>query len=442
MQQRRTRPRVVVVGAGFGGLHALRTLERVLPAEAAELTVVSPTDYMLYLPLLPEVMTGILDPRELAVSLRSLRRTELVLGSAVGADLEARTIDVLAADGNRFEVGWDRLLLAAGSVTRVLPLRGVPEHARGFKTLGQAVYLRDHLLRQLELAQVGGDPGEQRACCTFVVIGAGYTGTEVAAHGKLLTDRVVRRSPGLRPGDVRWVLVEQADRVLPQMSEHLSGPALEVLRRRGVEVRLGASVSEITDSAVRLTDGATIPTRTLVWAVGVTPGPLVDALGLPAKQGRILVEPDLTVKGHPEVYAVGDFAAVPDLARSGELTGMTAQHAERQGKRVGRNLAASLGHGQARSYRHRDLGFVVDLGGFQAVADPLGVPLRGIVAKAVTRGYHLYSLPGNRLRVAADWLLDAVAGRQLVQLGLVHSDHVHLAEAERTDIYAERLSWG
>jgi NADH dehydrogenase len=178
-----------------------------------------------------------------------------------------------------------------------------------------------------------------------------------------------------------------------------------------------------------LSNGDAVPTRSLIWCVGVRPDPLVESLGLATKQGRLVVDEFLNVPGRPDVFACGDAAAVPDLTRPGEITGMTAQHATRQGTTVARNIAASYGAGRRRAYKHHDLGFVVDLGGLDAAANPVGVPLSGVVAKAVTRGYHLLSMPGNRVRVAADWLLDAVLPPQGVQLGLVSADAVPLDSA-------------
>jgi NADH:ubiquinone reductase (H+-translocating) len=196
-----------------------------------------------------------------------------------------------------------------------------------------------------------------------------------------------------------------------------------------VEVLLTSSVEEATADGVRLSTGDFVPTRSLIWCVGVRPDPLISTLGLEMKRGRLVVDEFLTVPGHPDVYACGDAAAVPDLTRPGEITGMTAQHATRQGSTVAKNIAASYGHGRRRAYKHHDLGFVVDLGGTDAAANPLGVPLSGLPAKAVTRGYHLLSMPGNRVRVAADWLLDAVLPRQGVQLGLVPANAVPLDSA-------------
>ncbi|MET9391067.1 FAD-dependent oxidoreductase [Streptomyces sp. NPDC006624] len=422
-----SRPRIVIVGAGFAGYRTARTLSR-LTRGRAHITLLNPTDYFLYLPLLPQVAAGILEPRRVTVSLSdSLPNVRLVLGGADRIDLDDRAVHYTGPEGEDGTLAYDRLVLAAGSVNKLLPIPGVAEHAHGFRGLPEALYLRDHVTRQVELA-AGADDGDTCAArCTFVVVGAGYTGTEVAAHGQMFTDAQVRRHPlrqGMRP---RWMLLDVAPRVLPEMDEKLSATADRVLRQRGVDVRMGTSVKEATHEGVVLTDGEFVATRTLVWCVGVRPDPLVESLGLPMEKGRLLVDPHLQVPGRPELYACGDVAAVPDLEKPGSYTPMTAQHAWRHGKVAAENVAASLGLGGARKpYRHRDLGFVVDLGGAKAAANPLGVALSGVPAGVVTRGYHLAAMPGNRVRVAADWLLDAVLPRQAVQLGLVRSWSVPL----------------
>ncbi|MEU6480065.1 NAD(P)/FAD-dependent oxidoreductase [Streptomyces sp. NPDC047017] len=423
------RPRIVIVGAGFAGYHAARTLCRMSRGKA-EVTLLNPTDYFLYLPLLPQVAAGILEPRRVTVSLTgTLPGARLVLGEADHVDMDARTVRYTGPEGAGGTLEYDRLVLAVGSVNKLLPVPGVAEHAHGFRGLPEALYLRDHVTRQLELASADEDPDSRAARSTFVVVGAGYTGTEVAAHGKMYTDAQTRRRPlpgGVRP---RWLLLDVAPRVLPELDERLSRTADRVLRARGVDVRMGTSVREATHEGVLLTDGAFVPTRTLVWCVGVRPDPLVESTGQPLERGRLVVDPCLQVPGRPEVFACGDAAAVPDLDNPGEYTPMTAQHAWRQGRTAAVNVAASLGVRARQVYRHRDLGFVVDLGGAQAAADPLGVPLSGPLAGAVTRGYHLAAMPGNRVRVAADWLLGAVLPRQAVQLGLVRSWSVPLDTA-------------
>ena len=423
------RPRVVVVGAGFAGFQAAKSSRRRLGDEA-EIVLVSPTDYFLYLPLLPEVAVGILEPRRISVSLTAtLPGVRLVLGVVDRLDVAGRRIGLIDPEGRRRELDYDRLVISVGSVNKLLPVPGVAAYAHGFRGIPEALYLRDHLIRQLELAGEAADPAERRARCTVLVVGAGYTGTEVAAHGKLFTDRLAasHRSSGEHP--VHWLLLDVAPRVLPELDEHLSRTADAVLRGRGVDVRMGVSIDEATEDGVRLTTGEELGTRTVVWCVGVRPDPLVESLGLPTHRGRLVVNEDLTVPGHPEILACGDAAAVPDRTSPGQATAMTAQHAVRQGRLAGRNVAASLRRTRLRRYRHHDLGFVVDLGGRDAAANPLGVPLAGLLAKVVTRGYHLLSMPGNRLHTAVDWALDATQRRQSVQLGLVRSPDVPLDTA-------------
>lgn len=420
------RARIVIVGAGFAGFHAARTLLRKARG-AAEVALLNPTDYFLYLPLLPEVAGGVLDPRRVTVPLAdTLPGVRLVLGQADGVDVDARTVSWTGPEGNRGTLGYHRLVLAAGSVNKLLPIPGVADHAHGFRGIPEALHLRDHVIRQIELADAADDPAERAARLTFVVVGAGYTGTEVVAQIQLLTHDVLARHPRLADVHPRWLLLDTAKQVLPGMDERLATTAGRVLRERGVEVDMGTSVSEATATGVKLTDGRFVASRTLVWCVGVRPDPLAQSTGLPMDKGRLQVDEYLAVPGHPEILACGDAAAVPDPANPGQPTPMTAQHAVRQGKLAGNNIAASYGVGRRRPYRHRDLGFVVDLGGWQAAANPLHVPLSGLPARVVTRGYHLTALPANRFRTAADWLFTAAGARPAVQLGLVPGPAVPL----------------
>jgi NADH dehydrogenase len=455
---------VVVVGGGFAGFHALRKLEKLLPADAAELILVNPTDYLLYSPLLPDVTAGLLEPRHVAVSLRQrLSRTRLVLGRGTDIDVAGRTLKVgLVGDGGQttrtIDMDWDRLALVAGSITRQFDIPGVAERAHGVKTLIEARFLRDHLLTQMDRADVLPDTPEGRAeraqRLTVVAVGAGYTGTEIVAQLQHQLSSVASRWNRVSPEDVRFVLIDLAPTVLPELGKQLGDVAMGALRRRGIDVRLGVTVKEARDTEIDLTDGTTVPSRTLIWGAGVTASPLVSRVGSELQRGRLVVDAQLRVPGVEGVYAAGDAAAVPDLVVAGQqarkarksgsavdgpapVTPPTAQHAQRQGTALARNIAADLGVGRGRPYRHRDLGLVADLGGWDAVAKPLGVNLRGPLAKAVARGYHLYALPAasNRVRVGLDWLLAAALPAQDVQIGAIPAEAALVGTAQQTERY-------
>jgi NADH dehydrogenase len=280
---------------------------------------------------------------------------------------------------------------------------------------------------------------------TVVAVGAGYTGTEFVAQNQRWLRMVASRWTSIDPAQIRWLLVDVAPQVLPELGPRLGRAALRLLADRGVEVRLGVSVASATATSVTLTDGDTVATRTLVWGAGVAPSPLVAALNLPTSRGRLVVDADLSVPGVADVWAAGDAAAVPDIADSVrsdgtfQITAPTAQHAQRQGVVLARNIAATLGVGRAKQYRHRDLGLVADLGGTAAVARPLGIPLTGPVAKLIARGYHLYALPtvSARVRVATDWLYASILPTRVVQLDNVRAEDALIGSAQATGIYRQ-----
>jgi NADH:ubiquinone reductase (H+-translocating) len=422
----RNKSSVVVVGAGFAGFNAARELSRRAGA-TTEVVVINSTDYFLYLPLMPQVAGGLVEPAHIRVSLPGrLRKARFVLGTVTHVDRRGKTVSWAGPEGSAGQVGYDRLILTAGSVNKLLPIPGIADYAHGFRSIREATYLREHIIRQLELAAVAADPAERAARCTFVVVGAGYTGTEVTAQGQLMTTRIARTLPGLCGQQIRWMLLDLAPRVLAELDPRLSKTAKRVLRRRGVEVLTGESVAEAGDGYVQLTTGDKVPTRSLIWCVGVRADPLVDGLDLATNRGRLEVDEFMAVPGNPDIYACGDCAAVPDLTRPGQICGMTAQHAERQGKLVARNVAASIGQGTARPYRHHDLGFLVDLGGLAAAANPLHIPLSGPAANAVTRGYHLSAMSGNRLRVLTDWTLNAITSPEATSAAAISAESVPL----------------
>jgi NADH dehydrogenase len=425
MAESQEKRRVVIVGAGFAGFNAARELSKLVGA-STEIVVINSTDYFLYLPLMPQVSGGLVEPAHIRTSLpRRLRKTRFVLGTVNHVDARQKVVSWAGPEGAAGQVRYDRLLLTAGSVNKLLPIPGIADYAHGFRTIAEAGYLRDHVIRQLELASVAADPEERRSRCTFVVVGAGYTGTEVTAQGQLMTTRIARTMPGLAGQQIRWMLLDTAPRVLAQLDPRLSKTADRVLRRRGVEVLMGQSVTRASDGYVLLSTGEKVPTRSLIWCVGVRADPL-DGLDAKTDRGRLVVDEFMAVPGAPDIYACGDCAAVPDLTQPGQVCGMTAQHAQRQGRQAARNLAATLGRGTAAPYKHADLGFLVDLGGLAGAANPLHVPLSGPPANAITRGYHLSAMTGNRLRVLTDWALNGLTSPEATSAGVVTAASVPL----------------
>ncbi|OEJ58052.1 NADH dehydrogenase [Streptomyces agglomeratus] len=434
-----TRPKILVVGAGFAGVECLQRLERKLSPREAELVLVSPSDYQLYLPLLPHVAAGVLTPQSVAVSLRRrLRRTRICPGGAIGIDARAKVCVIRKITGEVVTEPYDQLVLAAGSTTRTFDIPGLLEHGRGMKSLAEAAHVRDHVIAQLDLAAATTDDAEREARLRFVVVGGGYAGTETAACLQRLTSAAVGRYPRLDRAQIKWHLLDVAPRLLPELGEKLGEKAMAMLRYRGIEFSLGTSVASVNATSVRLTDGRTLPSHTLIWTAGVSASPLVATLGAETVRGRLAATPRLTVPGFDGLFAAGDAAAVPDLAKGGDaLCPPTAQHAQRQGRTLADNIVARLRGTPLKPYVHKDLGLVVDLGGRDAVSKPLGLELHGLPAQAVARGYHLLVLPTMtaRTRVMTNWTLNAVAGDDFVRTDFQARRAGTLQDFENTSVY-------
>src|SRR3954447_8648081 len=412
---------VVIVGGGYAGLPAARALERRLPPQSARLTLISHKNFMLYTPLLPGAAGGTLEPRHVVVPLREeLHRTDIRLGRVVGLDTAARRVQWVTAEGRPGELPYDQLVVALGSTSRTLPIPGLAEHGVGFKTISEAIALRNRLISTLERAEVSDDPDARRALLTYVFVGAGYAGLEGIAELQDFARDVVERYPRCRMEGLRFILVEARDRVMPEISASLAEFASAELRRRGIEIRLSTTLERVEADHVFLSGGERIPCRTVCWTAGVRPVPVVAELGLPLDQtGRIVTDKTCRVQGFTDVWAIGDAAAVPDPARPGNPSPPTAQHALRQGKVVARNVAAALAGRPPKPFRYKTLGVFVDMGRGQAVAETLRTRWRGKPAWSLARTYHLSQMPGakRRLRSTIDWTVGLVFGRDASELG-------------------------
>jgi NADH dehydrogenase len=385
---------------------------RLLGARGA--TIVSNENFMLYTPLLPEAASGTIEPRHTVVPLRVMcPHAELLLGTATGVDLDARTASVRTDAGGQ-TVRWQELVLALGAVPRTVPVPGLREHGLSFKSLPDAIHLRNHVLRELEAADGELDDAARRRRLSFVFVGAGYAGVEALAELSDLADDAIRFYPGLRDVPRRWVLVDAAPKILPEIPRRLGEYAAHELAGRGVEIHVGTTLESVSEEEVVLGDGTRIPSGTLVWTAGVRPNPLLGELGVPLdERGRVEVDELLRVRGHEHVWALGDCARVPNT-RAAEPDPPTCQHALRQARRLAKNL-----QGDPRPYGYRMLGQVATLGRYKGIADVLGLRLRGFLGWWVTRTYHLYQLPlwSRKLRVVTDWTVSLLFKRDVVELG-------------------------
>jgi NADH:quinone reductase (non-electrogenic) len=411
--------RILIIGGGFAGLYAAMHMKGLAKA-GHRITLVNNENFMQYQPFLPEVASGTIDPRATVVPLRPvLRHVHVVVGEVTSIDPEHRHAHVRIPDGLDLELDYDVLVVTAGSWSRVLPVPGLAEHGVGFKTVQEAIFLRNHVLSRLDLAAETSDPERRRAALTFVFVGAGYAGVEALGELEDLARDAIESYAGLTPEDMRWVLVEAGPRILPELPEDLARYAQRHLEERGIEVRLGERLDSAEDGVMTLGDGTSFPADTLVWTAGVKPAPLAKASGLPLDdRGRIKADAEMRVEGVPDVWAAGDIAAVPDLTTGG-FSPPTAQHAMRQGKRLGRNVTASIEGGELHPFVWKNVGGVCSLGRYKGVADIFGIKVKGFKGWFLHRSYHLYAMPtiGRRVRIAVDWAIALFFPRDVAQLG-------------------------
>jgi NADH dehydrogenase len=423
--------RILVVGAGHVGLFVALRLSKKLSLRAAEVTVVDPQPHMTYQPFLPEAAAGNISPRHTVVPLRrELKRCHVLSGTVTRIEHARKVAVVQPIIGPAREVPYDHIVVAPGSVSRSLPIPGLREQAVGFKTIGEAIYLRNRVLDQLDVAVTTADPATRRRALTFVFVGGGYAGIEALAEMEDMVRDALRYYPEIPKDDVHWVLVEAANRILPEVGPEMGAYTVVQLTQRGIDIRLGTRLESCVDGVVKLSDGDAFEADTIVWTAGVKPHPMLRDTDLPlTERGAVNCKPTLQVV-NPDgtvvegAWSAGDCAAVPDLTaeQPGTLCSPSAQHAVRQAKRLADNVAAVVRGNAPVDYRHKHVGSVAGLGLHKGVAYVYGFKVRGLIAWFMHRSYHMSRMPtlNRKIRIVMDWTLALFLKREVIALGSLH----------------------
>jgi NADH dehydrogenase len=426
------RARILVVGGGYVGMYTALRLQRKLKGELErgeiEITVVTPDPYMTYQPFLPEAAAGAISPRHVVVPLRRLLdRCSVIIGEATAIDHAKRiaTVSTLATQEEGMgglRLTYDELVLAPGSVSRTLPVPGLADHGIGFKTVEEAIGLRNHVIEQMDIASSTRDPAIRDAALTFLFVGGGFAGVEALGELEDMARYAARYYHNVNPDDMKWILVEASGRILPEVGEEMGRYTVTELRRRNIDVRLETRLESCADRVAVLSDGARFPTRTVVWTAGVKPHPILAATDLPLNErGRLKCTPQLTIEGTTHAWAAGDAAAVPDVTAGepGRECAPNAQHAVRQARVLGDNIVHALRGEPLTTYAHKYVGSVASLGFHKGVAHVYGRKLKGYPAWFMHRAYHLSRVPtfNRKARVLAEWTLSGLFKREIVSLG-------------------------
>ena len=446
-------PRVVIAGGGYVGFCVARALRAQLNLDQVEIAIIDSRAYMTYQPFLPEVAAGSIQPRHVvAPHRRNLDGVPIITGAVTAIDLAGRTVTVRPPTPQSthervepYTLTYDHLVIALGAEARTLPIPGLAEQAMGFKQVEEATALRNRVLTRIEDAASTWDTERRRRLLTFVFVGGGFAGVEAIAELEDMARATVRTIPSIEQRDVRFVLVEGSRRILPELTEELSGYGLQQLRERGIDVRLNTFLSSCVDGHVVLSDGTEFDADTIVWTAGVKAAPVLGESDLPVEaRGRVTTLPTLQVARDgvvvPGAWAAGDCAAVPDLTSEDQQAtcAPTAQHAVRQAAILADNLVATLtGQGEQALavYAHENLGTVASLGIGKGVARIMGQNLRGFTAWTAHRGYHVYAMPtfNRKVRIMMDWLAAVVFRRDLASFGSIAEPGAAFATAARHD---------
>ncbi|NMN96683.1 NAD(P)/FAD-dependent oxidoreductase [Antrihabitans stalactiti] len=420
---------ILIVGGGTVGMSTAIRLQKKLRAGEATITVVDPLPHMTYLPFLPEVSAGSIDPRHIVVPLRTvLRKCTVITGNVSKVEHSSRRAQITTPDGATLWVDYDILVMTAGSVARTLPVPGLADQGIMFKTVTEAAYLRDHVLSRLDHASTTDDAALRQRLLTFVVIGGGYAGIEALAELQDMARFAIRYYPKITAADMNWVLVEATDRIMPEVSPKMGRYTIERLTKRGIKVHLNTRAESLVDGNVELSDGTKFGSDTIVWTAGVKANPMLSHTDLPVdSRGRLHCSATLEVVGVTNAFGAGDISAVPDLSKIDDDPSATcspsAQHAVRQAKVLADNVVALVRGKDLKQYSHKYAGSVASLGLHRGVADVYGMKIRGWPAWMMHRGYHVAKMPtfSRKVRIIADWTLAAFFRREIVALDQI--DH-------------------
>jgi NADH:ubiquinone reductase (H+-translocating) len=430
-----TTPHIVIAGGGYVGMYTALGLQKALRKGEARVTLIDPRPTMTYQPFLAEAAAGSLEPRHVVVQLRKvLSRCEVLTARVAGIDHAARTVRVEPREGEAYDLAYDEIVVALGSVARTLPIPGLPDRAMGFKQIEEAIALRNQVLERLDLAASVRDQPTRSRALTFVFVGGGYAGVEALAEIEDMARFATKYYDNIGPDDLRFVLVEMAHRILPEVGDDLGRYTIERLTERGIEVRLGTKLESCVDGHVVLSDGSDFDADTIVWTAGVKANPVLASSDLPRDSaGRARARADLRVDGIDHAWTAGDNAAVPDLTQPGKLCAPNAQHAVRQARLLARNVVHSLRGEPLKDYRHKYVGSVASLGLYKGVAQVYGIKLRGFPAWFMHRTYHMSRLPtfNKKVRVVLDWTLALFFRRDVVSLGTLHAPRADFDRANR-----------
>ena len=420
--------RILVVGGGYVGMYTALRLQKKLRGNEAQITVVDPQPHMTYQPFLPEAAAGSIEPRHVVVPLRRvLKKCTVLTGRVDKVEHATQRAWVSNSDGSTEVLDYDVIVMSPGSIARTLPIPGLPEQGIAFKTVGEAIFLRNHVLSRMDAASVTRDPERRRRMLTFLVVGGGYAGIEALAELEDMSRFATRYYRGVTPEDMRWVLVEASNRVMPEVSPKMGVYTIDRLTERGIQVYLETRVDTMVGGEVRLSDGTEFATDTIVWTAGVKANPMLANTDLPLdERGRLRCNAQLQVTGVSGAFSGGDCAAVPDLTKIGDDPAATcspsAQHAVRQAKVLADNVVAAVRGKQATEYKHKYAGSVASLGLYRGVADVYGIKLKGLPAWGMHRVYHLSRMPttNRKALILVDWIMALVFRRDVVALAQIN----------------------